>query len=422
MGPGGSWLTLWLNNTFSSLGVRNFRLFFIGQGISLTGTWMRRTALGWLVYQMTGSHAMLGTVLGLALLPVFVLSPTAGAIADRVDKRRMIVLSQVLATFSSAAIALLVFLDIARPWHLMVLATLGGVAFAFEVPAQQAFVVEMVGAERLMNAIALNSALVNLSRIIGPALAGVVMGTVGMAFCFALDAASYLVVIATLTALRLPRVQPRPRRGSHGQELMEGLRELRRNPHARTIILLLFLVGTFGWSFQTLMPAIAQDLLQLREQQYGLLMSMFGLGAIAGALFVASRKALGNQQGRVFGGVWIMTAGLLLVSLTRSTVPLGAALVLAGFGAVMFFSTGNTLIQMSVDDHIRGRIMGLWAVGFGGSLPLGSFLVGATAEVLSPYTTIALFAGVLLLSSLALAASLCRRARIEAIPRKEESP
>jgi MFS family permease len=379
---------------------------------------VRRTALGWLVYQMTGSHAMLGTVLALALLPMFVLSPTAGAIADRVDKRRMILLTQVLATLSSAAIATLVFLDLTRPWHLMVLATLGGVAFAFEVPARQAFVVEMVGRDRLMNAIALNSALVNLSRIFGPAIAGLVMGTVGMGFCFALDAASYLVVMATLLALRLPPAPPRPVRTSHWQELMEGVRELQRNRRVRTILLLLFLVGTFGWSFQTLLPAIAQDLLHLSEQQYGVLMSMFGLGAIVGALLVAGRKATGNQRRRVFGGVWILTAGLFLVSMTRSMLPMGAALVLAGFGAVTFLSTGNTLVQTSVDDRIRGRIMGLWAVAFGGSLPLGSFLAGIVADVVSPYTTIAVFTLVLLLSSLALDVSLRRRARAQAAARR----
>jgi predicted MFS family arabinose efflux permease len=192
---------------------------------------------------------------------------------------------------------------------------------------------------------------------------------------------------------------------------MEGVKELRRNLRVRTIMLLLFLVGTFGWSFQTLMPAIAQDLLRITAQQYGLLMSMFGLGAIVGALYVAGSKATGNQRRRVFGGVWVMIMGLFLVSLSRSAPTMGAALVLAGFGAVMFLSTGNTVIQIAVDDRIRGRIMGLWAVGFGGSLPLGSFLAGTAAEILSPYTTIALFAGVLLVSSIALDISLRRRAR-----------
>lgn len=390
----------WLRVTFSSLKIRNFRLFFVGQGVSLTGTWMRRTALGWLVYDLTGSRALLGTVMGLSLLPMFLLSPAAGAMADRIDKRRMIVITQILAAATSATIAAVILLDVVRTWHLLVLATLSGVGFAFEVPARQAYVVELVGRDHLRNAVALNSALVNLSRIIGPSIAGLVMGTVGIGYCFLLDALSYLLVIVTLLLLRVTPYTPPPRSGTHWQALLDGFREVRRNRRVRVLLLLVFLTGAFGWSFQTLMPAIAQDLLHLDEIEYGVLMSMFGLGAIAGALFVAGSVSVRAARLQVFGGVWLLCAGALFVSLSRSMVPMSAALVIAGFGAVMFLSTGNTVVQTSVDDSIRGRIMGIWAVAFGGSLPLGAFLAGGVAEVISPYLTIALLSAVLASASL----------------------
>ncbi|MFO7653757.1 MAG: MFS transporter [Candidatus Krumholzibacteriia bacterium] len=399
----------WLRSTFASLRLRNFRLFYIGQGTSLVGTWVRRTALGWLVYELTGSRALLGAVMGLSLLPLFVLSPAAGAIADRVDRRRMIIAAQVLASLTSAAIAALVLSGQVQTWHLMALATLGGVAFAVEAPARQAFVVEMVGREHLLNAIALNSALVNLSRIIGPGVAGLLMGTIGIGFCFLVDAVSYLAVIATLVAMRL---QPRtilPRRTSHWQELLEGFREVRRNRPVRILLLLLFVMGVFGWSFQTLMPAIAQDLLHLSELQYGVLMSMFGVGAIVGALIVAARTTSGTSRLQVFGGLWTLCAGSLIVSMSRAMLPMSAGIMVAGFGAVMFLSTSNTLVQTSVDDGIRGRVMGIWAVGFGGSLPLGSFLAGWVAELISPYLTIALFATVLAAASFIIWARLPHR-------------
>ncbi|MBK8167312.1 MAG: MFS transporter [bacterium] len=390
----------WLRATFSSLQVRNFRIYYAGQTASMIGTWMRRTALGWVVYEMTGSRAMLGTVMGMALLPMFLLSPLAGTIADRVDKRRMVILTQLLAACSSALIALLLLTGWAQVWHLLALATLGGIAFAFEVPARQAFVSEIVGREHLLNAVALNSVLVNSSRVLGPAVAGLVMAAVGAGWCFLLDAASYLVVTGTLLALRLPPHRPPARRTSHWQDLLEGFREAHRNDVVRTLLLLLCLMGVFGWACQTLMPAIAQDLLHLGEWEYGLLTAMFGVGAIAGALVVAARTASGTSRLQVFGGVWLLCVGALAVAASRHPVPMGAGLAVAGFGAVMFMSTSNTLVQMSVEDGLRGRIMGIWSVGFGGALPAGSFLAGWLAQLVSPYLTIAVFAAILAAASL----------------------
>ena len=397
-----------LRETFSALGVRNYRLFFAGQGISLVGTWVRRTAMGWLVYELTGSTAKLGLVMGLALVPMFVLSPWAGSIADRVDKRRMIILTQVLATATSASIAALIFLHCVHVWHLMVLSTLSGVAFAFEVPSRQSFIVEMVGRDKLMNAIALNSGLVNLARVLGPATAGLLMGWVGMGVCFVVDALSYVVVIVTLFMLSLPDFEKREHAQSHWEALIEGAREVRKNRTVRVILTLLTMVGVFGWSFETLMPAIARDFLKLRVAEYGVLMSQLGIGATLGALYVASRPPSANRRAMVFGGVGMTVLGMYLVSLFGATLgsdraafwAVSAALLLSGMGAVTFMSTANTLVQTNVDDRIRGRIMGIWAVAFGGAMPVGSFASGFVARAISPFATIAAFSTVLLAASL----------------------
>ena len=399
----------WLRTTFSSLQVPNFRTYYLGQTASMIGTWVRRTALGWVIYEMTGSRAMLGTVMGLALLPMFLLSPLAGTIADRVDKRKMVILTQLLASATSAATALLIMAGWAEPWHLMALATVGGFAFAFEVPSRQAFVSDIVGREHLLNAVALNSVLVNSSRVIGPAIAGLIMAAVGAGWCFLLDAISYLIVTVSLLRLKLPPHRPPPHLTSHWHDLLEGFREVHRNRRVRILMLLLCLMGTFGWACQTLMPAIAQDLLHLGEWEYGLLMAMFGVGAIAGALVVAGRTASETSRLQVFGGVWLLCLGAFMVAATRHVVPMGAGLAVAGFGAVMFMSTSNTLVQTSVDDSLRGRIMGIWSVGFGGSLPLGSFLAGWVAQWVSPYLTIAVFAAVLAVSSFVIWRRLPRR-------------
>jgi len=399
----------WLRTTFSSLQVRNFRIYYLGQTASMVGTWMRRTALGWVIYEMTGSRAQLGMIMGLALLPMFLLSPLAGTIADRVDKRRLVVFTQLLAAASSATTALLLFTGWAQPWHLMVLATIGGIAFAFEVPSRQAFVSDLVGREHLLNAVALNSVLVNSSRVVGPALAGLIMAAVGAGWCFLLDALSYLVVTATLLNLRLPPYRAPALLTSHWQDLLEGFREVHHNRRVRILMLLMALMGVFGWACQTLMPAIAQDILLLGEWEYGLMMAMFGVGAIAGALFVAGRTAADTSRRQVFGGVWLLCLGALGVAASRHSAPMGVALAVAGFGAVMFMSTSNSLVQISVEDRLRGRIMGIWSVVFGGSLPLGSFLAGWVAQVVSPFLTIAVFAVALALSSFVIWRRLPRR-------------
>jgi len=392
----------WLRAAFASLSVRNFRLFYIGQGLGLTGTWMRRTAVGWLVFDLSKSSEMLGAVSALSLLPMLLLSPVAGALADRIDKRRLILRTQYVAGAVSLALAMLVLFDVVRVWHAMALATIGGIAFAFEVPARQAFVVEVVGRRHLPNAIGLNSALVNAGRILGPALAGFLMWRVGMWMCFLLDALSYAVVVWTLKAMRIPHGPKRekPTRSAFA-DLADGLREIARHRIVSTALALLFLTGVLGWNFQTLLPAVAQEDLKTGELQYGLLMSVFGAGAIVAAFYVATRGERASRLGSMFAGVSIMGAALVLMGLRTSEAWVMLTLLAAGFGGILFLSTANTVIQLSVADAVRGRVMGVWALGFGGSLPLGSWLSGIVAERIGAMHTITAGGAVLLIASLA---------------------
>ncbi|MCC5878103.1 MAG: MFS transporter [Candidatus Sumerlaeia bacterium] len=392
--PRKSGIQRWSANTFNALGDRNYRYFFAGLGISFTGAWMRRTALGWIVFQMTGSYELLGATFAMAALPLLVFAPLAGSLADSMDKRRLIIIARCFAFLISLSLGLLVWSGNATPTLLIALAFLGGTAFAFEVPTRQSFVVEIVGRDRLLNAIALNSALINLTRVIGPILAGFIMAWLGASMVFFLDAACSLIVIGTLSCLRLkPRTIIPSTLGRLGQ-MAEGWREVFRNKAVRNMLIMLACFTTFGWSFDTLMPAIAQEQLNLKEAQYGVLMGIFGLGAILGALFVAGRTDRARPKLQAYGGVSVMMVGLILMTLTRNYWLMMPCLALAGLGGITFLSTANTTIQLSIDDAIRGRVMGIWTLVFGGAMPLGSWLAGQTAALISPFATIQLFVGI----------------------------
>jgi MFS family permease len=370
----------WLTRTFLALQNRNFRLFFIGQGISLIGTWMRMTAQGWLVYELTGSKLLLGTVSALGLAPLLLFSTIGGTIADRMSKRKLLMISQGAMMIVSLTIAILVFSRRIQVWHLMVGATLIGTAFAVDLPTRQSFFVEMVGRKALLNAIALNSAMFNAARVIGPAVAGVIMATVGIAPVFLMDSLSFVAVLVSLALIRTRPVEYPVHHQGPWQDLIDGFRYVMRTRRVRILLLLLGLTGVFGWSYVALLPAFAQDILRLDEAGYGLLLSANGAGALAGALFVASRGEKRDSRKQVFGGLWLFGVTLIAFALMRTPLAAGAFVALSGGGLIMFLSTANTLIQLGVPDELRGRVMGVWGLVFGGSLPLGSFLIGAAAE------------------------------------------
>jgi len=369
-----------LGNTFASLRHRNFRLFFAGQLVSLIGTWMQNTAQGWLVYQLTGSKLLLGVVAAVGSTPMMLFSIWGGSVADRHSKRRIILYTQTGMLLLAFVFAGLVWSGLIRPWHILVLAALGGLAMAFDMPARQAFMVEMTNREDLINAISLNSSIVNGARVVGPSLAGFLMARVGIEMCFFLNGLSFLAVIAGLWMMRLPRFIPPARPSSAWAHVVEGFAYVWQHSRMRTILILFAIVGIFGWSYSVLMPAFARDVLHVGQTGYGVLLSANGIGALLGALTVAT---IGNQVNRrflVLGGLWVFSAMLLLLGWTNSYAVALVCLGIAGWGMVVFFSNPNTLLQASASDEMRGRVMGIWALVFGGMTPIGGLEAGTLSH------------------------------------------
>lgn len=377
-------------HTFAALKHRNFRLFFIGQLVSLTGSWVQNTAQSWLVYQMTGSKVLLGTVAAVGSLPMLLLSVWGGSVADRHPKRRVIFYTQTAMMLTAFGFAALVGSGHIQPWHILVLAALGGVAMAFDMPARQAFMVEMTSRADLMNAVSLNSSIVNGSRVIGPALAGFLMAQVGMTWCFLLNGLSFIAVIAGLLLMRLPQFVPPAAPDSMGRHVLEGFRYVAGHRRLRILLMLFGIVGIFGWSYSVLLPAYATDILHLGEGGYSALLSANGLGALLGALTVATYGNRVRPRLLILGGLLIFSAMLLLLSVVRWFPLVLACMAVGGWGMLLYFATTNTLIQTSVSDPMRGRVMGIWALVFGGMMPVGGIESGLLSQAVGVPWTIAL--------------------------------
>jgi len=373
--------------TFAALKHRNFRLFFVGQFVSLIGTWVQITAQGWLVYQLTGSKILLGTVAAVGMLPLLLLSLWGGSVADRYPKRTVVVSTQIGMMLTAFVFAALVGSGHIQPWHILVLSALGGVAMAFDMPARQAFMVEMTNHEDLMNAVSLNSSLANGARVVGPAVAGVLMASVGVTWCFILNGVSFIAVIVGLAMMRLPTFVPPAKPHSTGRHILEGFRYVAGHRPLRILLLLFGVVGVFGWSYSVLLPAYATDILHVGESGYGVLLSANGLGALLGALTVA---AYGNRvpaRVMILGGLWLFSAMLVLLAVVRWYPLVLACLVVGGWGMLLYFSTTNTLIQSSVSHAMRGRVMGIWALIFGGMMPVGGLESGFLSHAVGvPWT------------------------------------
>ena len=376
-------------DTFAALKHRNFRLFFMGQLVSLIGTWMQMTAQGWLVYQLTGSKVLLGTVAAVGSLPLLLLSVWGGSVADRHSKRTVVVITQTGMMLLAFAFAALVGTGHIQPWHILVLAALGGVAMAFDMPARQAFMVEMTSREHLMNAVSLNSAMVNGARVIGPAVAGFLMAYAGIGWCFFLNGLSYIAVIAGLLLMQLPRFVPPAKPHSAGRHVLEGFAYVAGHRRLRTLLLLFAMVGVFGWSYSVLLPAYATDILHVGERGYGMLLSANGLGALLGALTVATFGSRLRPRLMIFGGLWLFPAMLALLAVVRWYPLVLACLLVGGWGMLIYFSTTNTLIQISVSDAMRGRVMGIWTLVFGGMMPVGGIESGFLSHAVGVPWTIA---------------------------------
>lgn len=365
---------------FRALRHRNFRLYWSGQLVSLVGTWMQSVAQGWLMHRLTSSAFMLGLLSFAQFIPVLPLALWAGAVADRMDKRRLLMITQALLLVQATLLALAVTTGVVQPWMVLVLALAYGCVNTFDLPARQSFVIEMTGREDLSNGIALNSAAFNTARILGPAVAGVMLATVGEAGCFWLNALSFVAVLAALAALRVPprRAAPDPR--SLRATLVDGVRYAWRTPSLRNLLVLLAICAGLGFQFNVLLPVYTRDILRAGPQAYGALLASFGVGSLLAAMRMTmklDRWALRRHLlvGLVLGGVGF--AGFAWVPVLPVMMVMGAV---SGFGLILYVASTNVLIQMTTADEYRGRVMSLYTLMFVGTSPFGSLLAGTLAE------------------------------------------
>ena len=375
-----------------ALGHRNYKLFFSGQSVSLVGTWMTRIATSWLVYRLTGSSLLLGVVGFAGQIPSFLLAPFAGVLVDRWNRHRLLVITQVLAMLQSLALAILAITNTIKISHLIWLSVLQGVINAFDMPARQAFVVEMIERrEDLPNAIALNSSMVNAARLVGPSAGGVIIAAVGEGWCFMIDAVSYLAVIASLLAMRVaPRALKEVRDGNILRQLREGWTYASRFAPIRDTLLLLALVSLVGMPYTVLMPVFANQVLRGGPNTLGLLMAASGVGALAGAVFLASRKSVLGLGTYIPLTAAAFGAGLVAFSFSRTLWVSMLLMVVTGLGFMVQMAASNTVLQTIVDEDKRGRVMSFYTMAFMGTAPFGSLLAGGVAASIGTPRTLML--------------------------------
>ena len=375
-------MSAWANATFASLHTPNYRRYFAGQAVSLVGTWMQTVAQAWLVLELTGSGTALGLVAAAQFLPILLLAPYGGVLADRLDKRTILIATQSALGAMALTLGVLTVTGAVRLWMVVVLALALGVATALDNPARQAFAQEMVGAGGLRNAVSLNSVLVNSARAVGPAVAGVLIATVGTGACFLINAASYVAVVAALWGMDVRQLRPTPKQGREPGQVRQGLRYVARTPDLLVPLMMLALVGTLAYEFQVVLPLLARGPLAGGAGTYALLTSAMGVGAMAGGLVVAGRGRTGLAP------LTLASALFGLAILAAAAAPsVGYALIaltVVGATSVAFLAVGNTTLQLTSEPRFRGRVMALWAVAFLGSTPLGAPIIGAVSEHLSP--------------------------------------
>ena len=383
-------------------GHRNYRLFFGGQAISLVGTWMQQVAQGWLVLTLTGDPFWLGVVASAQFLPVMILGLFAGVVADVLPKRQTLIAVQATMMLLAVILTVLTATGVVQVWMILVLAVLLGCANAVDMPVRQAFAIEMVGPRDIGNAVAINSAMFNGARVVGPAVAGLTIGAFGIAPAFAINALSFLAVIVGLSLMRddelhLARLVPRPRSaGAVVENLREGLAFVRHTPIVLLAVTTVGLVATFGMNFQVVIPPLAQDALGSDASGYGFLMAASGLGALAAAVgLVLSGRP---RPGRIIGGAILLGAASILLAMSTS-FPISLLLMVPiGAGGITMAATANATIQLAVPDGLRGRVMSVYTTVFSASMPIGGLVMGALASTVGILEAIAI-GGVLSLAS-----------------------
>lgn len=367
--------------TFRAFKSRNYRLYFIGQSASLIGTWMQKTAVSWVIYSLTHSTFMLGLTLFASQFPSFLFSLMGGVVSDRYNRFKVLLITQVGSMIQAILLAALIFANHYQVWEILSLSVLLGIINAFDVPARQALVYEMVDdKDDLPNALALNSSMVNLSRLIGPGIAGIILEKFGDGPCFLLNAISFMAVIASLLMMRLPKYIKTVHKKNVFGELKEGFGYIKRTPSIRFVIIMLGLISLFVLPFSTLIPYYAKDVFKGTASTFGIIDSFIGLGAFSGAIFLASQKAGANLKQILFINTIVFGTGLILFS-HETYYPLALIFVtIAGFGMMSQITVSNTLIQTTVAPNMRGRVISFYAMAFFGMQPLGGLIVGSISK------------------------------------------
>ena len=366
--------------TFRSLRHRNFRLYWLGQLVSLIGTCMQSVAQGWLMHRLTSSPFMLGLLGFCQFTPVMLFSLFGGVLADRMDKRRLLIFTQSGMMIQAVVMALLTSLHRISPWGLLGLAFLFGIINAFDLPARQTFLIEMVGKDDLANAIALNSAVFNVARVIGPAIAGILVATMGEDGCFWLNAASYLAVLYGLWRIRIERVRRHIEEVGTLAHLREGIVYAWNHEAIRNLLLLLGVTAGLGFQYLILLPVYTRDLLHAGPQVYGLLVSAFGVGSLFSAAVLTRQLDRWALRRSLLVGLLVSGVGMGCFAWSRAVWLSCAMGLLAGFGLILYVAATNTMIQHSLEDRFRGRVMSLYTLMLIGTAPLGALLLGAVAQ------------------------------------------
>lgn len=367
---------------FSAFAHRNYRIFFLGQMVSLIGTWLQTTAEGWLVYEISGSSVALGMIRFATMLPFALLALWGGIVADRRSKREVLIYTQSVSMLLALLLAALVYTGHIEVWHVAAIGFMLGTANAFDTPARQAFVVELVGRKDLTNGIALNSSMFNLARVVGPAIAGLLIGAVGIAGCFLLNGISYIAVIVGYSRLKLPRFEPRFDHPPFFDAIREAFVYIRDTGPVRGVMILVSTYSVFGTSFAVLMPVFAKDVLHGDAKSFGILMACNGGGALAGGLALASFGASLSRRALVYIGLFGSSLFLILFSQSEIFVLSCILLFLAGLLMIVFLATANTAVQLRSPDALRGRIMGFYSLSFLGMSSVGSLVAGLAAKLL----------------------------------------
>ena len=380
-----------INTIFRSLRHRNFRLFFSGQLVSLIGTWMQNVGQAWLVLEMTHSSFKLGVVSALQFAPMLFLSLFAGPFVDYFPKRKIIIVTQMILMLLAFTLAILDFTGVVQYWHVVILATLLGIVNTIDMPARQAFIIEMVGKEDLMNAIAMNSSIFNAARAVGPAIAGLLIGAAGTVLCFFVNGLSFLAVLWGLLLMKFESASASEPRTYHVvEDIKEAMRYIKSTPVVMVTILLVAVVSIFATNFTVLVPVFARQELHRDAAAFGFLLSSFGIGALIGAVSLAALSRHGPKPAILLGGGMGLSLMLIMIGLQKTYGITALLLALSGWCMVTFFGMANTTVQLNTENRLRGRVMSVYTFTFGGLTPFGSLFAGTVAHWIKAPLTFAL--------------------------------